>query len=448
MPDSIRVFDPGWRALDDNGDPFTDAVLTFYDAGTSNLRTVYSDSDLSTSLGSDVDCDAGGTPESSASNPTLIYTGTTAYKVNISSTIAGFSRDFDNVLGALDTSSFLTEAAVADRSVVPVSVNRAVTIADKGKLLDVNCSGGDITLTFDDAADLGDGFHVGIRHNGTANQVKVTGDGADTFAIPGANVTGFSLTGRGQGCTVTCDATNFKTDAWTAPLISGNTGVILIADRLSTPPGSPEAGARYIVGSSPTGAISGFAENDIAETDGFGNWFNYTPATDCGWLAYVQDENAYYSFEASAWVQNSSTDTVAGRIRRATQSDQETGTAVDAAVSPGRQHNHPGHPKFWGVATVSGGTPTLQTSYNVTSITDTATGRLTVTIATNFSSANWCCSLTVEHNNNASAVASSIDNGGLAAGTILVNSYDTGASANASLEDPTSWHVMGLGDQS
>ena len=389
MVDSVLILNPGWRALDDTGTPFTDAVLTFYDAGTSNLRTVYSDSGLSTSLGSSVDCDAGGTPESSASNPTLIYTGSSSYKVNIASAIAGFSRDFDNVLGALDTSSFLTQAAVADRSVVAVSTNRSVTSADKGKILDVNCSGGDITMTLDDAATLDDGFFVSIRHNGTANQVRITGDGSDTFGIPGANVTGFSLTGRGQGCMITCDAVNFKTDAWTEPLISGNTGVIVIADRLSTPAGSPEAGARYIVGSSPTGAWSGFAEHDIAEADGFGNWFNYTPATDAGWLAYVQDENAYYSFEASAWVQNSSTDTIAGRIRRATQSDQETVSAVDAAVVPGRQHFHPGHPKAGGRFNGTGTPAFASGDYGMGAITDNGTGDYTLALDTAFANTNY-----------------------------------------------------------
>jgi hypothetical protein len=100
---------------------------------------------------------------------------------------------------------------------------------------------------------------------------------------------------------VSCDATNFKTDAWTEPLISGNTGIITAVSQASTPPGSPQAGDRHIVGSSPTGAWSGFAENDIAEADGFGNWFNRTPPTDAGWLAYLQDDNRFLSFMASAW---------------------------------------------------------------------------------------------------------------------------------------------------
>lgn len=302
MTDAISVIGPGWRATDTSGNIITDGILAFFDAGTSNTRTVYSDSSLSTSLGTTVDCNSGGYPVTSGNSRTLIYTGNTAYKVRLTSaTVGGTVWEHDNVLGALDTSNFLTEAAVADRSVVTVSTNRAVTVADKGKIIDVNCSGGDITLTFDDAADLGDGFYVAIRHNGTANQVKITGDGTDTFGIPGTNVTGFSLIGRGQGCTITCDATNFKVDATTPPFVGGAPGVVQVANLLSTPPGSPEAGERHIVGASPTGAWSGFSEHDLAEADGFGNWNNYTFPSDSGILAYVQAFNAFMALKGSAW---------------------------------------------------------------------------------------------------------------------------------------------------
>ena len=73
----------------------------------------------------------------------------------------------------------------------------------------------------------------------------------------------------------------------------------------------------------------------------------------------------------------------------ATQAEQEAGSATDKLVTPGRQHNHPSAAKHWGYVLVSGGVPTLTSSYNITSITDTATGRMVVTIATDFSSVNW-----------------------------------------------------------
>ena len=61
---------------------------------------------------------------------------------------------------------------------------------------------------------------------------------------------------------------------------------------------SPVAGARYIV----TAGFSTYEAEDIIEADGAGGFFEITPPTDCGWLAYVQDENEVYQFQGSAWV--------------------------------------------------------------------------------------------------------------------------------------------------
>lgn len=144
---------------------------------------------------------------------------------------------------------------------------------------------------------------------------------------------------------------------------------------------------------------------------------------------------------------SAASDTVAGKIEIAIQSEMETATSTLLAVTPGRQHFHPGHPKFWAKATVAAGVPTLQTSYNVTSIADTGVGLLTVTIATDFSSANWCAGVTVEYQTGeASGQLGIIDTGGLSAGAIVARCMQTGASANATLDDPDSWHIMGSGD--
>lgn len=73
----------------------------------------------------------------------------------------------------------------------------------------------------------------------------------------------------------------------------------------------------------------------------------------------------------------------------ATQAEQETGSSLTAFVTPGRQHYHQSAAKAWGIVFVSGGTPTLVGSYNVTSITDSAAGILGVTIATDFSNTTY-----------------------------------------------------------
>src|SRR6185295_9769716 len=71
----------------------------------------------------------------------------------------------------------------------------------------------------------------------------------------------------------------------------------------------------------------------------------------------------------------------------AAQADQETGTSAVKFVTPSVQQYHPSACKVW--AAISGDGATLQASYNVTSITDTGAGDVAITIATDFSSANW-----------------------------------------------------------
>lgn len=130
-------------------------------------------------------------------------------------------------------------------------------------------------------------------------------------------------------------------------------------------------------------------------------------------------------------------DAAQGALEIAIQSEMETATDVLRAVVPGRQHFHPGHPKFWAYADPAG---VLITSYNVTSITDTGTGRMTVTIATDFSSANWCCVATVDSPPTAERYAAVEAK---TAGTVIVSStLDTGAP-----DDPVAYNVVGFGDQ-
>jgi hypothetical protein len=301
MTDSIQVLKPGWRALDALGDVYSGAVLHFFNAGTSTTRTVYSNYGLSTSLGTTVTCDSGGFPTSDGSTKVEIYTGNTPYKVTLKDSSGTTIWSLDNIIAALDTSSFLTDSDVAPSfPITNSSSNQSLVVGDSGKYLNLNCSGGDITVTFDDAATLTNGWNITIRHDGTANQILFKADGSELFKIGAhAGVNAFAATNRGQAYEFICDATGFKVNE-VAPALFNTTGVILIADRLSAPPAA-EAGARYIVGAAPSGAWSGFAQYDIAEATGQSTWLNITPPTNSGWIAYVADEARHYFHYTSGW---------------------------------------------------------------------------------------------------------------------------------------------------
>lgn len=73
----------------------------------------------------------------------------------------------------------------------------------------------------------------------------------------------------------------------------------------------------------------------------------------------------------------------------ATQADQEAATGTNKYVAPGTQQYHPSAAKAW-VNFNGTGTIAIRASYNVTSLTDNATGDWTVNFTTPFSSANFC----------------------------------------------------------
>jgi hypothetical protein len=107
-----------------------------------------------------------------------------------------------------------------------------------------------------------------------------------------------------------------------------------------------------------------------------------------GAMAYWTPTGAL-SFSGTNLAVASAADGNVGVIELAVQSEMETGTDTDRAVVPGRQHFHPSAAKLWGGVDYSGGTPSIGSSRNITSITDTGTGSLSVTIATDFSGADY-----------------------------------------------------------
>lgn len=142
---------------------------------------------------------------------------------------------------------------------------------------------------------------------------------------------------------------------------------------------------------------------------------------------------------------DAASDTAAGKIEVADQTEMEAGSSTTLAVTPGRQQFHPSAVKFWLKAAGDGST--INASYNVTSISDFDAGTLGVTIATDFSSANWCCHYSTIDTNQRSL---SLDNSGSygsaqAAGSCITLCIASTGPANRA--DPASHFVSGMGDQ-
>jgi hypothetical protein len=108
--------------------------------------------------------------------------------------------------------------------------------------------------------------------------------------------------------------------------------------------------------------------------------------------------------------------TVAGGML-ATEAEQETGTATDHIVAPGTQHFHPSAAKAWGK--FAGATGTASVTHNVTSVVRDSAGDYTVTIATDFTSADYVVVLSVL---NAAGIFAQVRT--QAAGTFTIKTID------------------------
>ena len=449
MTDSTYVFPPGERITDDStGAPISGATIYFYDAQTTNAKTVYADADLTASLGTSVVTDSQGYPTTNGITRTLIYVGTAPYKIVIKDSSSNTIATHDNIPGAVVSASSSDVAVTASFPVVTKSLNYTVVKNDQNSLFKINCSSGDVTLTLPSAVAMGNGWCIRVQHAGSANQAilatvssQLISEGSKSFS------TGYALALNGEDIELRSDGGNWNVVSHTSPFVKLAQGIIPITDRLSAPPVSPQHGALYLLTASPSGAWSTFSQHDIVQYHGgSAAWVNFTPYTDCGWVAYVADENITYQFIDSAWVASTATNSFAGRLKTATQAVQETATATDTAVTPATQQSHPSSPKWWLEATVSGGTPSVADSYNNTSITDTNLGVLTATIATDFSSANWVCHITCRGPDSTQGRAGWVYDSSQSAGAITGLCYTLGSSSPSNT-DPSAWYLSGLGDQ-
>ena len=414
---------PYQAIIDDNTEEpelIAGGALYFYDPGTTTARTVYSDSALTTAHSQPVEAD-------SAGRFPPIYLPVGDFKVVLKDDVGGNTIwTADNVPGKAADADDLT-TALPDTPVLSKVANYTVLAADIGSVINCNPTSASFTITLLSAVTATDGQRITLRHVGTANQVLIVTASSQTISKSntGVTTTAFSLTDYGESVTLVSDGANWHVVSHVPGLIHPTTGVIVIIDRITAAPGSPVNGGRYLV----TASYSTFETHDIIEYTGqTGTYIEYTPATDCGWIAYVQDEDINYQFRGSAWVP-----------WWAVQADQETGTSLLLGVTPGVQHFHDSACKVWAITDVAGG---IQDSYNVTSIADTGTGQMTATIATDFSSANFCAL--------ASPQTSAVNSGGIAtissqaAGSVVVSTYNISGPA---LSDPTArFNVAAFGD--
>lgn len=133
--------------------------------------------------------------------------------------------------------------------------------------------------------------------------------------------------------------------------------------------------------------------------------------------------------------------TAAAATAAASQAEQETGTDITKMVTPGRQQYHPSAAKFW-LRFNGTGTIAINTSYNITSITDDGVGMYTGTIDTDLSSGGYCVGGAAKATDNNANEADFASIGAVVAGSFFIETVN----ANGTRTDCVVISAWGFGD--
>ena len=276
-----------------NGDVAEGALLEVFDAGTTNHAAIFSDSDLTVAAPNPLVADANGLLP-------FAWIGTQTYKVRLTTAGGTMIDEQDTIEGALDLAPFqVGQFAKPDTPVTARTSAYSMQASDIGGVINADPTGGAFAITLMSAVTVGNGRGVTIKHVGTANGVTVETTASQTISFLAGAREEIALPAYGAVVKLVSDGSNWHVDgearALGAPF---GPGMIIVNGRVDSDPGTSAVGALFIVES----AFDGFAAGDIIEYAG-SEWNVYTPAFDCGWLAYVQDESCWYAFtDADAWI--------------------------------------------------------------------------------------------------------------------------------------------------
>lgn len=371
---------------------------------------------------------------------------------------------------------------------VTKTANYTVVEADRDKLIKVDATSGAVTIALLAAATAGDGFQIAVKKTDSSGNA-VTMDANASETIDGALT--LALSSQYQVAVLTSDGTRWhitnSAAAQTTSFVADdatNTGVTSLVTVQHTTSGSPGAGigagilfktesadespsdagrlafinSDVTAGSEDTYADIQLRRAGAALASAYQLKHTGTTAQIITSASATNDRTVTLPNADLTYSYTGGKATFAGTLtgdrtytlpdasftflQPSTQAEMETGTAVDSAVTPGRAAFHPGMAKVWAYITVSGGTPSLDASYNVTSITDTSPGNVTVTIATDFSSANYCAIAQAVTAGGAAHMASVKT--GQATGSFVVR---TALSSTGADTDNISLSVVAYGDQ-
>lgn len=163
----------GEQFFDDNGDPLNAGTIAFYDATTTTPRTVYKDSAAGTAWGTSLTLNSAGRLTDS------VYVVSGAWKYVLASSAGSIIATVDSIPGALTVPSF--EFGQPVLPIITKASDYTVVVGDLGKKINVDATGGDVTITMPTALAAGDGGFLAIQNVGASGSVVINKSGGDTI---------------------------------------------------------------------------------------------------------------------------------------------------------------------------------------------------------------------------------------------------------------------------
>lgn len=332
----------GYQFFSNTGAILSGGKLSYYEAGTTTHADTYSNaagSVVNTYTSNKIILNSAGRLTES------VYLGSaTDYKERLETSTDVQIFEEDDIPAAPTAAASVTSAAPLTPWTTKSADETLTTSNFCGKAIAGDTSSGNVTLTLPSAASAGNGLGGIIKKSASANSLVIARQLAET--IDGA--TSITLTAQYHAVWLVPDGANWKVAAHfladgsiaaanlAATFLTGMTALtsvdraadylmvydasatahkkvlakyidnrepnalhsLMVLDKdLTTPPGSPSAGDRYIVASGATGDWAGQAGNVASYFDGA--WAFYTPTE--GWLVWVADEDALYYYTGSVW---------------------------------------------------------------------------------------------------------------------------------------------------
>lgn len=412
----MLLLQPVLQFFDNSGNVLNGGKLYFYVTSTTTPKDTYTTAAKSVANANPIILDSAGRPDSSGTPIDIFLDGTYKLVVKTSADVTIRTVDPVNTLGQL----------INTRS---TSSSETIVIGDRDKLILVDASAGAKTITLLAAATCGDGFNVKIKKiDSSTNAVTIDGNASETID----GTTTILLRNQNDATSIITDGTSWYSDQ--SGTIAGNLYVggttTLVGNLSSTGTGSYTSAIEILGNSSNAGFLRVYENTTngtnyiqlFAPTSIASNYNLVLPATTASVDVVLKNDGSgnlgYGALTATP----------------ATQAQQETGTSVVAAITPGTLKYHPNSPKTWCCVSLT----TIQRGVNVASVTNPSTGTYTFTYTTGFSDAAGAIIATAMHATlKLYCVVSATSTS-----ACTINVYDEGGVAR----DPTYVNMVVLGD--